>query len=71
MSPLLLYNAGSSPAGREFAACYYYWFFTAAVNPEGILEEITDVQARAAKYGRNLRIIIPSLVMCRESEAAA
>ena len=38
---------------------------------EGIIEEITDVQARAAKYGRNLRIIIPSLVMCRESEAAA
>jgi FMNH2-dependent dimethyl sulfone monooxygenase len=71
VSPPLLYNAGSSPAGREFAARYCDWFFTAAVSPEAIIEEITDVQARAAKYGRNLRIIIPSLVMCRESEAAA
>ncbi len=71
VSPPLLYNAGSSPAGREFAARYCDWFFTAAVTPAAVKEEIADVQARAAKYGRTLRIITYALVICRESEAAA
>ena len=71
VSPPLLYNAGSSTAGREFAARYCDWFFTAAITPEAVKEEIADVQARAAKYGRKLRIITYALVMCRESEAAA
>ena len=70
-SPPLLYNAGSSPAGREFAARYCDWFFTTAVTPEAIKEEVADVQARATKYGRQLRTVIYALTMCRENEAAA
>ena len=70
-SPPLLYNAGSSAAGREFAARYCDWFFTAALTPEAVKEEIADVQARAATYGRRLRIVTYALTMCRETEAAA
>jgi FMNH2-dependent dimethyl sulfone monooxygenase len=67
----LLYNAGSSPAGKEFTARYCDWYFTGAVTPQQVKAEIADVRARAAKYGRNVRFITYVFVLCRDTERQA
>jgi FMNH2-dependent dimethyl sulfone monooxygenase len=66
-----LYNAGSSPAGKDFTARYCDWYFTGAVTPQQVAAEIADVRARAAKRGRNVRFITYVFVLCRETEAQA
>ncbi len=66
-----LYNAGSSPAGKDFTARYCDWYFTGAVTPQQVKAEIADVRARAAKHGRDVRFITYAFVLCRETEAQA
>ena len=66
-----LYNAGSSPAGKDFTARYCNWYFTGAVTPQQVKAEIADVRARAAKYGRDIHFITYVFVLCRETEAQA
>ena len=66
-----LYNAGGSPAGKEFTARYCDWYFTGAVTPEQVKAEIADVRARAAAYGREVRFITYIFVLCRDSEGQA
>ena len=66
-----LYNAGSSPAGKEFTARYCDWYFTGAVTPQQVRAEIEDVRTRASRYGRNIRFITYVFVLCRETEAQA
>lgn len=66
-----LYNAGSSPAGKDFTARYCDWYFTGAVTPQQVAAEIADVRARAAKHGRTVRFITYLFVLCRETEAQA
>jgi len=66
-----LYNAGSSPAGKDFTARYCDWYFTGAVTPQQVKAEIADVRARAAKHGRDVRFITYVFVLCRETEAQA
>lgn len=65
------YNAGSSPTGKEFTACYCDWYFTGAVTPELVKAEIADVRARAAKYERDVRFLTYIFVLCRDTEAQA
>ena len=69
--PPLLYNAGSSPVGRDFAAQYCDWYFAGAQAPELLAEEVADVRARAAKQGREVKVIIYLFVLCRDTEEAA
>lgn len=66
-----LYNAGSSPAGKDFTARYCDWYFTGAVTPQQVTAEIADVRARAAKHGRDIHFITYVFVLCRETEAQA
>ena len=65
------YNAGSSPAGRDLTARYCDWYFTGAVTPEKVRDEIADIRARAAAYGRQIRCLTYIFVLCRDSEAQA
>lgn len=69
--PPRLYNAGSSPVGRDFAARHCDWYFAGAQAPELLAEEVADVRARAAKQGRTVKVIIYLFVLCRDTEAAA
>lgn len=71
LHPPPLYNAGSSPAGKDFTARYCDWYFTGAVTPQQVKAEIADVQARAEKYGRNIRFITYVFVLCRDTETQA
>lgn len=48
----LLFQAGSSPAGREFAARHAEISFIAAPNPMLAGEMIRDIRARAERHGR-------------------
>ena len=66
-----LYNAGSSPAGRDFAARYCDWYFTGAPTPAQVAEELVDMRRRAAAQGRRLRFISYIFVLCRDSDARA
>jgi FMN-dependent oxidoreductase (nitrilotriacetate monooxygenase family) len=54
----LLFQAGSSPAGREFAARHAEAAFITAPNPALAGEMIRDVRARAARNGRDPEDII-------------
>ena len=69
--PPLLYNAGSSSVGRDFAARYCDWYFAGAQAPELLAEEVSDVRARAAEQGREVKVIIYLFVLCRDTEEAA
>jgi len=66
-----LYNAGSSPAGRDFAARYCDWYFTGAPTPAQVADEIVDMRKRAAAQTRRLAFISYIFVLCRDSEAQA
>src|SRR5581483_657280 len=66
-----LYNAGSSPAGKDFTARYCDWYFTGAVTLPQVKAEIADVRTRAAQYGRNIRFITYVFVLCRDTQAQA
>ncbi|MER7394279.1 LLM class flavin-dependent oxidoreductase [Streptomyces sp. NPDC000151] len=48
----LLFQAGSSEAGREFAATHAEAVFLGAISPEGAKAQVEDVRARAVRHGR-------------------
>lgn len=54
----LLFQAGSSEAGREFAAAHAEAVFLGAVSPEGARAQIEDVRARAVRRGRDPQDIV-------------
>ncbi len=68
-SPPPLYNAGSSPAGRDLAARYCDFYFTGAANLELLREEVDDMRRRAFAYGREIRILTYVFVLCRDRES--
>jgi FMN-dependent oxidoreductase (nitrilotriacetate monooxygenase family) len=49
----LLFQAGASDTGREFAARHAEATFIAARSPQGVRAHVDDVRARAAHYGRD------------------
>jgi alkanesulfonate monooxygenase SsuD/methylene tetrahydromethanopterin reductase-like flavin-dependent oxidoreductase (luciferase family) len=49
----VLYQAGSSTRGREFAAKHAECVFTGGPNPIVARDIIADIRARAASYGRD------------------
>ena len=71
----IMVNAGSSPAGMEFAAKYSDLLFItspAGANIEDALEALpahnANIKSLAAKHGREVRTIINPLIICRETE---
>lgn len=66
-----LYNAGSSPAGRDLTARYCDYYFTGAATPEQLRVEVADIHRRAAAYGRQVSRLTYVFVLCRDSEAQA
>jgi len=66
-----LYNAGSSPAGRDLTARYCDYYFTGAPTPEQAKGEVADIHERAAAYGRQVSCLTYMFVLCRDSEAQA
>lgn len=54
----LLFQAGSSEDGREFAATHAEAVFLGAVSPEGARTQVEDVRARAVRRGRSGEDII-------------
>lgn len=54
----VLFQAGSSERGREFAARHAEAIFIAARNPLGARTQIEDVRARAARFGRDPEDIV-------------
>lgn len=70
----VLFQAGSSPVGREFAARNAEAVFIVAPTPEAAREQIEDTRRRAAAYGRrpdDLRFLpgLTFVVGSTESEA--
>jgi len=66
-----LYNAGSSPAGRDLTARYCDYYFTGAPTPEQVRGEVADIHRRAAAYGRRVSCLTYGFILCRDSEAQA
>lgn len=62
-------NAGTSPAGRQFAATYADLCFVAAPDLEGLRTIGADIRERAGKLGRNVEIWTTTGVVCGETEA--
>jgi long-chain alkane monooxygenase len=54
----VLFQAGSSERGRQFAARHAEAIFIVAYNPEGAEIQIGDVRARAARFGRDPKDIL-------------
>lgn len=66
-----LYNAGSSPAGRDLTTRYCDYYFTGAATPEQLRAEVADIHQRAAAYGRQVSCLTYVFVLCRDSEVQA
>ena len=68
----LICTAGSSVAAREFAAKHADFYLMRAEHPDEIAALITDIRARALKWGRtDIRFGLSIDVIARDSEAAA
>lgn len=70
----LLVNAGLSEAGRNFAARVCDWSFINPPNARDIASArplCADLKARAARYGRTLRLSTQAIVVCKETDAEA
>lgn len=66
-----LYFGGSSPAAHELGAEHIDVYLTWGEPPAAVAEKITDMRAKAAKFGRTLRFGIRLHVIVRETSAAA
>lgn len=69
-APLMM-NAGTSPAGRDFALRFAGMHFDAVRTPEESSQRIADSKERARVLGRNLQVWTPIGVVCRPSEREA
>jgi long-chain alkane monooxygenase len=49
----VLYQAGSSPRGRQFAATHAECVFVNGQKKDGVQEIVNDIRARAVQYGRH------------------
>ncbi len=70
----VVYQAGSSDRGREFAAANAEAVFASQPTEEGVSEYMTDVKGRAESYGRDpesLRFFIGVVPVVGETEAIA
>ena len=66
-----LYFGGSSPAAHELAARHVDTYLSWGEPPAAVAAKIADVQARAARHGRRLKIGVRLHVIVRETSAEA
>ncbi len=66
-----LFNAGASDAAREFVARHCDWYFTGALSAEQLRDDAKDIRARAARHGRDIKVIVYLFGLIRDSEAQA
>ena len=67
----LMMNAGSSPAGRQFAMRYSDMHFDGVHIPEDSIERIAETKRLAHEQGRDLQVWTPVGVVCRPSQREA
>ena len=64
-------SAGSSPAGREFAAAHADICFAAAEDVDGLSTIAADIKSRAAEHGREVGVWATTSIVCGDTEADA
>ncbi len=69
-APIMM-NAGTSPAGRDFALHYANLHFDAVRTPEDSAARVSDSKYRAAELGRALQVWTPIGVVCRPTQQEA
>jgi dimethylsulfone monooxygenase len=68
----VIMNAGTSPAGREFAARHSDLIYAGLTNFETAADQIRDIKEHAReRHGRELRVFGRAHIVCRESEREA
>lgn len=67
----LMMNAGSSPAGRQFAMRYSDMHFDGVHTPEDSIERLAETKRMAREQGRNMQVWTPVGVVCRPSQREA
>jgi len=64
-------SAGSSDAGRQFAATHADLAFVTGRNIDELTSAAADVRSRAEALGRNIQVWASGLMVCGETEADA
>lgn len=66
-----LFNAGASEAAREFVARHCDWYFTGALSSDQLRGDAKDIRARAARHGRDIKVIVYLFGLIRDTEQEA
>lgn len=70
----VIYQAGTSGRGKEFAAKHAEAVFVGGGSPKAVRDHIADIKARAVKYGRNpdhIKLLTGASIIVGETEAEA
>jgi FMNH2-dependent dimethyl sulfone monooxygenase len=68
----VIMNAGTSPAGRAFAAKHSDVIFAGLTNAETAPQQIAEIkQIARERYGREIRVFGRGHIVCRDTEAQA
>jgi alkanesulfonate monooxygenase SsuD/methylene tetrahydromethanopterin reductase-like flavin-dependent oxidoreductase (luciferase family) len=67
----IVMNAGSSPAGRRFAARNCDVMFTALIDFDRAQAQLAGIRAEAAEFGRSVALYTSSHVVCRPTAKEA
>jgi alkanesulfonate monooxygenase SsuD/methylene tetrahydromethanopterin reductase-like flavin-dependent oxidoreductase (luciferase family) len=69
--PPLMMNAGSSPAGRDFAIRHSNMHFDGVRTPEASIERIAETKRLAREGGREVQVWTPVGLLCRPTQREA
>jgi alkanesulfonate monooxygenase SsuD/methylene tetrahydromethanopterin reductase-like flavin-dependent oxidoreductase (luciferase family) len=69
-APLMM-NAGSSPAGRQFAIRHSDMHFDGVHTPEASIERIAETKRLARERGRAIQVWTPVGIVCRPTQQEA
>jgi FMN-dependent oxidoreductase (nitrilotriacetate monooxygenase family) len=70
----VLYQAGSSPRGRQFAATHAECVFVNGQKKDGVREIVTDIRARAETFGRHgddIKVFLGATIVTGRTEKEA
>ena len=72
LSPLPeIFQGGSSRAARDMAAKVSDWYFTNGNTPEGVKQQIDDLQTKAAANHHSVKVGLNGFVIARDTEKEA
>lgn len=69
-SPIVM-NAGTSPAGRDFAARNSDFHFDHTADPSRISDQIADTRRRAQSFGHDIGVFTAGYMVCRPNRREA